>query len=281
MKKILLIFLCMCFIGFASLYSYVSHMEVEDETVPDQEISQEESQKPLIQFGLEKYFDGIVQVDCKDSSGSGSAWRLSDGEYAILTNWHVVTSPIVDGDEEYCHVYAEGLGLKGNKGGIYKIYPSEDYFEDMDQDIALMPIHAFVLPGMGIESGSIEGLNYLISTLPNCPQKTTVGSPVYVIGYPASGSLEVEYAPGRTATQDFKIVTEGIVSGHDTSVTNTSGSREIPDYFVSAKIDAGNSGGVALSEDGENICILGIPTWVNVGEYDTQGVIQNINSIQI
>jgi len=57
---------------------------------------------------------------------------------------------------------------------------------------------------------------------------------------------------------------------------------ELPyqNYFVSAKIDSGNSGGIAISKTTSgNLCLLGVPTWVSVGNYETQGLVQNINNI--
>ena len=48
--------------------------------------------------------------------------------------------------------------------------------------------------------------------------------------------------------------------------------------YVSAKIDSGNSGGIAFSKDSRGLCVLGIPTWLTVGNYETQGLIQNIHN---
>lgn len=51
-------------------------------------------------------------------------------------------------------------------------------------------------------------------------------------------------------------------------------------YYTSAKVDAGNSGGIAMMEDDNHkLCILGVPTWISVGEYETEGIIQNIHNI--
>jgi hypothetical protein len=50
-------------------------------------------------------------------------------------------------------------------------------------------------------------------------------------------------------------------------------------FFVSAKIDSGNSGGIALAKDGQGVCTLGLPTWLTVGNYETQGLIQNIMNL--
>ena len=88
---------------------------------------------------------------------------------------------------------------------------------------------------------------------------------VVIIGYPA-------YAQHGPATQ---ITTNGIISGFGPSAA----SLPNPNYFVSAKIDSGNSGGIALSKDENGICVLGISTWLTVGNYETQGIVQNIHNI--
>ena len=43
--------------------------------------------------------------------------------------------------------------------------------------------------------------------------------------------------------------------------------------------DSGNSGGIALSKYNNKICVLGIPTWISRGTYETQGLIQNIHNV--
>lgn len=52
-----------------------------------------------------------------------------------------------------------------------------------------------------------------------------------------------------------------------------------PNYFVSAKVDSGNSGGVAFSKDSNGLCVLGIPTWLTIGNFETQGLVQNIHNV--
>lgn len=101
-----------------------------------------------------------------------------------------------------------------------------------------------------------------------------LNSPVVAIGFPASTMKIVEDG----AIQSTRTVTNGIISAHDESAIGDYG-LPAPDYFVSAKIDSGNSGGIVLSKDSSGLCVLGIPTWVNVGNFETQGVIQNIHNI--
>ena len=61
---------------------------------------------------------------------------------------------------------------------------------------------------------------------------------------------------------------------------NQSGSNlPDPNYFISNKIDHGNSGGIALSKYNDSLCVLGIPTWLNRGVSDNQGIVQNIKNV--
>ena len=77
-----------------------------------------------------------------------------------------------------------------------------------------------------------------------------VGDHLSVLGYPAVG--------GETLT-----VTDGIISGFETD----NGYQFIK---TSAKIDKGNSGGIAIEDNG---CVLGIPTYI---EADASGSIGRI-----
>ena len=71
-------------------------------------------------------------------------------------------------------------------------------------------------------------------------------------------------------------VTNGIISSYDDNPTSI-----YPDYnyFVTAKVDSGNSGGLAIAEYKNNLCVMGIPTAVKLGNYEIQGMIQSINNI--
>jgi len=72
----------------------------------------------------------------------------------------------------------------------------------------------------------------------------SIGDKVVILGYPGVGSRE-----DITAT-------EGIVSGFD------------GDYFItSAKVEEGNSGGIAVSAKED--CYLGIPTYAEVGNVES------------
>jgi len=94
-----------------------------------------------------------------------------------------------------------------------------------------------------------------------------------VISYPAFTHVHTEEEIIATRT-----VTEGIISSYELSLKEEYGLPYV-NYFVSAKIDSGNSGGIVLSRDEHGLCVLGVPTWLNIGEFETQGIIQNIRNL--
>lgn len=85
-----------------------------------------------------------------------------------------------------------------------------------------------------------------------CQEKPSIGDAVIILGYPTIGS------------EGNITATEGIISGYD------------GDYFItSAKIEKGNSGGAAISV--QNDCLLGIPTFVRIGDVESLGRILDLS----
>lgn len=87
-----------------------------------------------------------------------------------------------------------------------------------------------------------------------CNKKAELGEKILILGYPAIGD------------QNDITVTDGIISGYD------------GDYYItSAKVESGNSGGVAVSL--KNNCYLGIPTFVQVGSIESLARVLDIQTI--
>ncbi|MDO8664474.1 MAG: serine protease, partial [Candidatus Liptonbacteria bacterium] len=84
-----------------------------------------------------------------------------------------------------------------------------------------------------------------------------IGHRVTVFGYPSFGG-------------DSLTVTDGIVSGIEYTAYGAI-------YKTSAKIDKGNSGGLAI--DNNSKCGIGIPTWATSGAFDGLGYIQSWDMI--
>ena len=215
---------------------------------------------------LASYTTGVVQVICSKSdgisSGSGTLWTFKEEPYSVVTNYHVVKDSIK------CVI---SLTNSVNETiGIFKIKDAV-YTFNKNTDEAILSI------GESIYSKSvpIANYNYSLSTVRKCQNDMPVGSPVVIIGYPAyakrNSTLDINTI--GTVNVIYRTVTNGIISGYDSSQPGNA------NYFVSAKIDNGNSGGMALGKDGKGLCILGLPTWLTVGNYETQGLVQNISNI--
>ncbi len=222
---------------------------------------------------IASYLSGIQEVNCNNLSGSGSLWKL-DGLYFVLTNQHVLgtLSP-----NEFCQINYDSND--NSFVGIYFLYQANSNHLTLIGDKAIMSIKP--IKGVSITSADVSSLNYKISSIPFCKNDTPENSPVVIIGYPASTRQKVyNNALNTYIDYDPRTVTNGVISGYDTSQISPLGNLKYSNYFVSAKIDSGNYGGIALSKNsGGQLCILGIPTWLNIGNYDTQGIIQNINNI--
>lgn len=228
---------------------------------------------------LDPYLGGIVRISCAGGSGSGSLWNIEGQGFMVLTNQHVVES-----ESGTC-----GLDItktNNNSYGFYDALLDQRYRWNDDTDsVALgMQINKKLNDSVvgwtssANESAPVSELNYKVSALRKCPVTMPLGSPVALIGYPAFAK-QVDYYQGNEVISHFKTVTNGIISAHDKSPGLLLSGLPASNYFVSNKIDSGNSGGIALSKDQNGLCVLGIPTWLTVGNYETQGIVQNIHNI--
>lgn len=215
---------------------------------------------------LEPYLTGVQEITCYDSkggysTGSGSLWFLKQ-QYVILTNKHVV-------ELGKCEVDPENTDRITT--GFYGLDTQKMYSENPETDSTFVPIKIDPSINPDVESAPLSTLNYKVSSLNRCPAKMPIGSPVILIGYPIYARKKVD---GSSHIQ-YKVTTNGIISGYDEYLVG-----KYANYFVSAKIDSGNSGGIALSKNLNGLCLLGIPTWLTVGNYETQGVVQNIHNVK-
>jgi S1-C subfamily serine protease len=262
---------------------YIEKKEIIKIQTSTQDSSKESENIVITASELSPYLTGVARLDCyEDASkmdyskvivGSGSLWNIKGVGYTVLTNQHVISS-IIPSDTSYCVMMVpDANGIKADKNakefaGFWWVDMKSVMNWNKKTDVALLKItHDFIL------GDPPTGLNYDIGALSLCDKRMSLNSPIVAIGFPASTHKQT--SEGIYA---FRTVTNGIISAHDESVITKDG-LPAPNYFVSAKIDSGNSGGIALSKDKNGLCVLGIPTWVNVGNYEVAGVIQNIHNV--
>ena len=218
---------------------------------------------------LAPYLSAIVKVSCStrtlESTGSGTFWKYGN-LHGVLTNDHVPLS-----DASYCTASWPYDEAKGQiRGDHFLFFPGLDLDWNKKTDATFIELDSELKNDKSGSGLYISDMNYGVYNLRRCPAKMAIGLPVVIIGYPASTQTDTTYP---------RTITNGIISGWDQSVQPPQGTLPYVNYFVSNKIDSGNSGGIALSKDASGLCVLGIPTWLQVGNYDTQGIIQNILNV--
>lgn len=193
----------------------------------------------------------VVNIQCSETyqgqlleawGGSGLAAGFNPSfpnEFSILTNKHVLAVP-VPANAPISGTFAPDFCKITFPDRHTVNLPSPRISGNPSQDIAIVRINP---PDQ-----------YLLSfpKVPTyCSRRPVVGESLVVLGYPAIGS------------QTDITATDGIVSGYD-------GIYDI----TSAKIEHGNSGGIAIATQ-EN-CFIGIPSFVDVGEIESLGRILDL-----
>jgi hypothetical protein len=229
--------------------------------------SETESNDLTIQASeINPYLMGVGEIMCYGSnpkSGSASIWNFDDGNGYALTNKHVVSG---DGN---CNLIIDGIG-------IYRLDKTSIRSWNSETDVALLKI--LLLEGVSDISAPISELNYKISYLRSCTEKMSLGSSIMVVGFPAFSETNT-VINGTLSRQSSRTITNGIISAYDGTIQKPIGNLPAVNYFVSAKIDSGNSGGMVFSKDKNGLCVLGIPTWLSLGNFETQGLVQNIYNV--
>ncbi|MEI7765609.1 MAG: serine protease [bacterium] len=136
------------------------------------------------------------------------------------------------------------LSINGNNPVVFFPSVNSDIINSTasEFDIAVFKIDSTNLSLSSLKKGKLCSKNNI---------KANTGDQIVVIGYPAIGS-----------TKDIT-ATEGIISGYD-----------YPYYVTSAKIEHGNSGGLAILV--KDNCFLGVPTGAVTGSIESLGRIFDI-----
>lgn len=209
---------------------------------------------------VSRYSPAVVKIVCASNEsisslqlGSGTLYKTDDPSkpYVVWTNQHVVATD--DGSVSQC-----ALAIYPNlaRSDQYVLFNTTgyQYFND-SLDFAVLTPTVSTSDNAG-SVGDLSKYSIDLSTIKIC-SGVQVGDQLIVLGYPGVG--------GSTLT-----VTEGIVSGFEYDF----GVRYIK---TSAKIDHGNSGGLALLSSG---CLLGIPTAASQGELESIGLILDLASVK-
>lgn len=198
----------------------------------------------------------VVNIYCESdlseyaSGGSGTIWT-EDG--LVITNAHIIPTDDLTGEidgNSYCLVTLPNPET-GQPNEIYLAYPiiipdlSEDY------DIAFVQINdVYYDDEENIYYGDYpKKFPYYIDDKKCSKDYVKLGEPVRVYGYPSiSGGYSLTITDGIISSL---LIDEGLI-------------------VTSAKISHGNSGGLAVDENG---CMLGIPTYFMGDEGESLGMI--------
>lgn len=196
----------------------------------------------------------VVNVFCDSArssleNGGGSGTVLTSDGF-ILTNAHVIPHK---GSTLYTYDYGCLVTFPNYDTGvpeeIYWAYPLLDTDLSDFYDLAFLEIYDVYVDEDGYSYGKYPNdFDYFDDSGRCAPSYVKLGEKVTVFGYPMMSG-------GYNLT-----ITDGIVSGYSDDGY----------LLTSSKIDSGNSGGLAVDEDG---CMLGVPSAVMLGNYESLGVI--------
>jgi len=200
--------------------------------------------------------NSVVNVLCESEEDiSGGSGTIITTEGIVMTNSHVIPQ-----DEEYILTGEEGclVILPNRQTG----QPEEIYWADPvvypglsdEYDLAYLEIYDVFVDEDGEVWGryprsfpSIFAEEHRYGDI--CQFRTPkLGDPVRIFGYP------------QTSGGFYLTVTDGIISSFSDEGV----------ILTSAKIDEGNSGGLAVDQKG---CMVGIPVAISEGTYQNLGVI--------
>lgn len=194
------------------------------------------------------YFEDISLL------ASGSIW-WNNNNYWILTNDHVLEEPYnhydycvavaikdwVAATEDFDNAIQEGEVL------IYEVDLNEYFYDPTpgsDLAVALLKeIPDFNQPLFLLDEVTV------IPNIQECNETYEISTSIKIIGFPSIGPI-------------IPTITEGIIASFEKV-------EEVYYYLTSAKIEEGNSGGLAVTDD--FYCVLGIPTVVMAGELESLG----------
>jgi S1-C subfamily serine protease len=208
----------------------------------------------------------VVEIRC-NVEGPEFVWQgsgvLINKDGLVLTNAHVIPplgyrSPGLDGRKN-CLVILPDPDVSPNPDALHHGH-LDQYLADPvvlegtsnDYDLALLRITGPSKDNQGTIYGRWPR-EFPAIDIRKCDKNFKIGDRLIVYGYPAVSFYDL------TAT-------EGVLSTIVDDYT----------YYTSAKVDAGNSGGLAIDEQG---CFVGIPEAITGGVYEQYGVIISAHAV--
>ncbi len=183
----------------------------------------------------------VVDILCDNNKGGSGTIFTNDG--TILTNNHVIAGALS------CKITIPNPST----GGISEVYEAAPVIASglsKKYDVATLKINSAYTDSDGKVWGIYprEFPTFVLPSTCNVSVASKLGDFVRVYGYPVTSG-------GYNLT-----ITDGVVSSFS----------DDGDILTSAQIDSGNSGGLAIDQNG---CWLGIPSAVVSGNYQNLGVI--------
>jgi S1-C subfamily serine protease len=238
-KGILIIIGVIIFFVIVSIFSEDSSSPTTTQNIP----AEQPSYKHVLT--QEEIASSVVNIFCSNKEGTkdmGGSGIIIAEDGGILTNYHVIA------ETDICLVTLPNL-ISGAPNEIYVASPviipelSEQY------DLAFL----------GITDAFVDDYGNIYGTFPNTFKSFDDSS--FCSGYvPKLGENIKIYGYPVTSGGYNLTITDGVISSFSDDGL----------ILTSAKVDSGNSGGLAVNQNG---CFVGIPSAVNLGEYQNLGVI--------
>jgi len=218
---------------------------------------------------ITKFWDTVGYINCDNGSGTGFIYKKN--KIFIITNKHVTKGA------KTCSFRIDNMGLKddfyANTYSLDLDKPWEFKESNLDADFTMYEIIKNK-EYKSEKSIKINKLNVYIGDIDICSKNSSINTDVYVIGYPSYANFKGIFA----SILSNKILTKGIISGYDTE-TKITKNQAAQNYYISNRIDSGNSGSPAIAVENGKFCFLGIATWVQKGNFENIGKIQNAYNI--
>lgn len=219
----------------------------------------------IVADDIQPYLPYVSKVSCwvgeQTKDGSGFLMNIRGAEN-LVTNAHVVS------DSSVCNFSFPKPNASANEppsmisGGGFNVSDAKSWNKFSDS------------VAVRVKTGKPTSP---ISNLPLCSPQIPLGTNIVVIGYPIT-TTHGQRVQGFGNTQ-FQVNPETYTTGVISAYENPFEVLNFKNYFTTAQVDSGNSGGLALSKENGKLCLLGIPTWVSQGNFQNQGIIQNWHNV--